>query len=85
MSTQNSQQGAPNRGRKFAVVIIVSVQIVLLAVYAAIAALHGVDVSWVGGVMMTFGSVYPAYMGANALQKSVQAKTKDNKNMKGGV
>ena len=74
MNNQNAPQGAPNKGRKFAVVLIVSAQIVLLAVYAAIAAVHGVDVSWVGGVMMTFGSVYPAYMGANALQKSVQAK-----------
>jgi len=61
-------------GRKFAVIIIVSVEIILGMVAGIIGAYLELDLSWLSVVLPILASVYPAYMGANAWQK-----TKENK------
>ena len=67
-----------NKGRKFAVVVATSVLIVLTLVYTMIGALNGLDVSWVSGFLMTLGSVYPTYIGANTVQKIKKPKGGDS-------
>ena len=62
-------------GRKYSVVVMVSVLISLGMVAGVIAAINGASLPWLATTLPILASVYPAYMGANAVQKSAQAKT----------
>ena len=81
-----TNQNAPNKGRKFAVVILVSLLMGIGMAAGLIAALSGASAPWLAATLPILASTYPAYMGANAVQKHAQAKTKDNQNnMKRGA
>ena len=62
-------------GRKYSVVVMVSILISLGMLAGVIAAINGADLPWLATTLPILASVYPAYMGANAAQKSVQAKS----------
>ena len=64
-------------GRKFTVIIIVSIQIVLGMIAGIIGAYMGVDLPWLSVLLPILAAVYPAYMGANAYQKGKQGTLKD--------
>lgn len=61
-------------GRKFAVIIIVSIEIVLGMVAGIIGAHMELELPWLGTVLPILASVYPAYMGANAWVKNKETK-----------
>ena len=61
-------------GRKYSVVVMVSVLISLGMVAGVIAAINGANLPWLGTTLPILTSVYPAYMEANAVQKNAQAK-----------
>ncbi len=65
------------KGRKFAVVIIVSVLLGLGMVAGLISSIQGVDMAWLTAVLPILASVYPVYMGANAVQKNAEQKAKE--------
>lgn len=62
-------------GRKFTVIIIVSIQITLGMIAGCIGAYMGIDLPWLAVVLPILAAVYPAYMGANAYQKGKEIKT----------
>ena len=77
---------APSKGRKFAVVVLVSLLMGIGMAAGLIAALSGANAPWLAATLPILASTYPAYMGANAVQKHAQARAKDNKNnTKGGA
>jgi len=59
-------------GRKFTVIIIVSIEITLGMIAGIVGAYMGVDLPWLSVVLPILAAVYPAYMGANAYQKGKQ-------------
>ena len=61
-------------GRKYSVVVMVSVLISLGMMAGVIAAINGANLPWLATTLPILASVYPAYMGANAAQKTAQAK-----------
>lgn len=63
-----------NHGRKFAIVIIVSIQITIGMIAGVVGAYMKVDLPWLSVVLPILAAVYPAYMGANAYQKGKEAK-----------
>ena len=63
-------------GRKFAIVIIVSIEITLCMVAGIIGAYMKVEMPWLSVVLPILAAVYPAYMGAKAYQKGREAKDK---------
>ena len=64
------------KGRKFAVVIIVSVLLGMGMVAGVISSMQGIDMAWLSAVLPILASVYPVYLGANAAQKSAEVKAK---------
>lgn len=56
-------------GRKFAVVIIVSIEIAIGMIAGVVGAYTKVEMPWLSVVLPILASVYPAYMGANAYVK----------------
>ena len=67
-----------NRGRKFVVVIMAVILLAIGMAAGVIAAYQGVDLAWLGLVLPILASVLPSYIGANTLQKSIQAKNQNN-------
>lgn len=63
-------------GRKFAIVIIVSIQITIGMIAGVVGAYMKVDLPWLSVVLPILAAVYPAYMGANAYQKGKEAQDK---------
>lgn len=66
--------GTTGYGRKFAVIIIVSIQITIGMIAGCIGAYMGIDLPWLAVVLPILASVYPAYMAANAYQKGKQTE-----------
>lgn len=63
-------------GRKFAIVIIVSIQITIGMIAGVVGAYMKVDLPWLSVVLPILAAVYPAYMGANAYQKGKEVQDK---------
>ena len=61
-------------GRKFAVVLLNAVLLGIGMSAGVLAAINNVDLPWLTTTLPILASVMPAYIGANAVQKSAQIK-----------
>ena len=77
-----TNQNTPNRGRKFAVIVLVSALMGIGMAAGLLAALRGADTAWLTTTMPILASTFPAYMGANAMQKAAQAKNQNKSSEK---
>ena len=66
------------RGRKFTVVIIVSIQIAIGMIAGLVGAALEVDLPWLSVTLPILAGVYPLYMGANAYQKGKELSQGNN-------